>query len=88
MYVTVLPNHFAVGGAMFDHNVLGHAISTNSGISWTWAGLVIDQWNGFDHTGAWSPSAIETAHGPVVTVQHQLARYVYRRTTDHAGLSQ
>ena len=96
MYVTVLPNHFAVGDAMFDHNVLGHAISTNSGISWTWAGLVIDQWNGFDHTGAWSPSAVETAHGPVVwyntnwhdtSTGEQLTTRVYRSELNASGSS-
>jgi Ca2+-binding RTX toxin-like protein len=59
MFVTALPN--ADGNSstlMMEYNQTALATSTNGGASWTWQGIVIAENNGYNNTGAWSPSAL------------------------------
>lgn len=58
MFVTALDNSYGATAAMFDRNLTGEATSVDGGASWTWQGIVIGQFNGYDGTGAWSPSAL------------------------------
>ncbi len=58
MFVTALSNAYC--GSFQDettHNVTGLAGSID-GQTWTWAGIVVGQDNGYDNLGAWSPSAM------------------------------
>lgn len=58
MFVTVLSNAYSASSQdETTHNVTGLATSTN-GQTWTWAGIVVGQDNGYDNQGAWSPSAM------------------------------
>ena len=58
MFVTALPNLYGDSPAqMMIYNQTALATSTNGGTSWTWDGIVIGMANGYDNTGAWSPSA-------------------------------
>ncbi len=57
LYYTALSDEDAAEGRWNRHGV-GFASSTDSGRSWTDHGIIIDQENGMDNAGAWSPSAI------------------------------
>jgi hypothetical protein len=43
---------------MFKRNWVGGAVSFDKGKTWQYLGIIIKQKNGFDGSGAWSPSAI------------------------------
>lgn len=63
MFMTALPNAYGYNSGMLTRNVTGLATSSDGGQIWTWQGVVIGQSNGFDATGAWSPSAVVGANG-------------------------
>ncbi len=58
MFATALPNIDDAPDIMTSYNVTGLVTSTDNGATWTLEGIVIGQNNGFDSTGAWSPSAV------------------------------
>ncbi|TSC77496.1 MAG: RHS repeat-associated core domain protein [Parcubacteria group bacterium Gr01-1014_33] len=59
MYYTALDNTSAASATeMVKRNVVGLASSVDGGKTWTDHGIVINEANGIDSTGAWSPSAI------------------------------
>jgi hypothetical protein len=57
MYYTALPNSYATASEMTRHNYIGFASSVG-GVNWTDHGVILDQWNGLDNFGAWSPAAM------------------------------
>jgi hypothetical protein len=70
---------------MTHHNTTGLVVSYDDGASWFWNGIAIGQSNGLDNTGAWSPSALETAGGPVVWYNTNGIPTVYRSTMTADG---
>jgi hypothetical protein len=85
MYATALPDQYATPIAMTHHNTTGLVVSYDDGASWFWHGIAIGQSNGLDNTGAWSPSALETAAGPVVWYNTNGIPTIYRSTMTADG---
>lgn len=62
MYFTSLANKYIVKDHITRHNFVNLATSTDGGLSWHHHGVIIGQNNGFDNTGAWSPSALHAGN--------------------------
>lgn len=59
MYYTALSDLYKNNAkAMQEHNLVGFASSSDNGMTWYDHHIVIDQDNGFNGCGAWSPSAL------------------------------
>lgn len=64
MYATGIANGWSSFLNITNHNLTVLAASTDAGATWTWDGVVVDQDNGVDGTGAWSPTALATPASP------------------------
>jgi hypothetical protein len=60
MYYTALNDAYGTDSAqMMRRNWVGFAASSDGGASWHDSGVILGQWNGFDGSGAWAPSAVD-----------------------------